>query len=189
MGKCEWCGKNVETLEIYTDAIGEIHNICSKCKEKVDSCLCRKCGVPTDPSMMINGLCMNCVQADIKERSKRKEEARLGVDSQLLESITFTDKDYEQWLTFGKTFSPSDMKSSKELKRIWIMVKFNASGIYDNSVISENLVAIETLLDRNFSKLIGNKCNIIIGNTSEQRKIVRNSEVIDYEDEVYILKA
>jgi hypothetical protein len=81
------------------------------------------------------------------------------------------------------------MKSSKELKRIWIMVKFNASGIYDNSVISENLVAIETLLERNFSKLIGNKCNIIIGNTSEQRKIVRNSEVIDYEDEVYILKA
>ena len=193
MNKCEWCGKVSDSLEIYTDAIGDNHSICSNCKKSVDECECRKCGTITDPNMMIDGLCTNCIQASIKEKSKRKEEVRLGVDRGLLDTITsdltFTDADYEKWLTFGKSFSSDNMKNSKELRRIWIMVKFNAAGIYDNKVISENFSDIEVLLDRNFSKLINNTCKILIGNTGEARRIVRNSEVIDYENEVFILKA
>lgn len=192
MNKCEWCGKVKDTLEMYTDAIGETHSICTECKEKVDSCQCRKCGNPTDPNMMINGLCTTCVQVYLMEKSKKQEEVRMGVDRSMVESITsevvLTDKDYEHWLTMGKTFSPENM-SNKELRRIWIMVKFNAAGVYDGRVISDNLADIETLLDRNFSKLIGNKCRLLIGNDSESRRIVRQSTVIDYENEVYILQA
>lgn len=193
MSKCEWCGKVTDNLESYTDAIGESHSICASCKQSVDNCECRKCGTMSDPNMMIDGLCTNCIQANLKMKSKKKEEVRMGVDRDLLSSITsdmtFTDADYEAWLTMGKTFSPDNMKDSKELRRIWIMVKFNAAGIYDGKIISENFADIETLLDRNFSKLVNNTCRILIGNTGEARKIVRNSTVIDYENEVYILKS
>jgi hypothetical protein len=142
---------------------------------------------------MIDGLCTNCIQVNIREKSKKQEEVRLGVDRQLLDNITsdltFTDADYEKWITLGKSFSSDSMRDSKELRRIWIMVKFNAAGIYDNNVIADNFKDIEALLDRNFSKLINNTCRILIGNTGEARRIVKNSTVIDYENEVYILKS
>ncbi|MBO5388637.1 MAG: hypothetical protein J6A59_10935 [Lachnospiraceae bacterium] len=193
MSKCEWCGKISNDLVIYTDAIGDNKSICAECKKSVDACECRKCGTITDPNMMIDGLCTNCVQVNLQMKSKRKEEVRLGVDRGMLENITsemtFTDEDYERWLTMGKTFSSENMKDSRELRRIWIMVKFNAAGIYDGKVISDNFSDIETLLDRNFSKLINNTCKILIGNTGEARKVVRQSTVIDYENQVYILKA
>jgi hypothetical protein len=48
---------------------------------------------------------------------------------------------------------------------------------------------METLLDRNFSKLVGNRCNIIVAKDSEGRRKVRQSEIIDYEKEVYIVRA
>lgn len=191
--KCEWCGKNESSLEVYTDAIGENHSICDDCMKLVNDCECRKCGAPTDPNMMINGLCTTCVQLYFREKSKKKEEARMGMDMELLnsltEEVTLTDKDYESWLTLDKTFSPDDMRNSKELRRIWIMVKFNAAGIYEGDTISKNLPDIEELLDRNFSKLIGNKCRLLIGDTADARKVIRQSTVIDYENEVYILQA
>lgn len=192
MSTCEWCKKKVENLEMYTDAIGTVHYVCEACKKTVDAYECRKCGTITDPSMMIDGLCTTCIQVNLHEKNKRKEEVRLGVDRDMLGSITseftFTDKDYEQWLTMGKAFSPDNM-NSREMRRLWIMVKLNAAGIYDSKVISKHFKDIETLLDRNFSKLVNNTCRLLVGNTGETRKIVRQSTVIDYENEVYILKA
>lgn len=190
MSKCEWCGRLVDELHIHTDAIGDNHSICNNCLQDVEDCVCRKCGNPVDPSLMINGLCTTCIQADMKIKSKRREEVRMGVDVGMYDCITsdveFTEDEYERWLTMGKTFSPEDM-SIKELRNLWIMVKLNAAGIYDREVVAKNFSNIEALLDRNFSKLIHNKCRIVIGNTADTRRIVRSSRVIDYENEVYIL--
>ena len=190
MARCEWCGKATEEREIYTDAIGENHSICASCKETVDDCTCRKCGSTVDPHLMINGLCTNCIQLELKNKSKKREEVQMGVDSDVISDLTseieFTDEEYEKWLTWGHAFSPENM-NVKELRRMWIMVKLNAAGVYDNSVISKNFPDIELLLDRNFSKLVKQKCRILIGNSGETRRIVRESKVIDYENEVYIL--
>lgn len=193
MGKCEWCGKQVGELLNYTDALGDVHFICKDCMKSVDGCECRKCSATVDTSMMINGLCTNCIQAELMVKSKKREEARIGVDKGFIDTVsselTLTDQDYERWMTLGKSFSPADMKNSRELRRMWVMVKFNAAGIYDGETISKHSPDIEKLLDRNFSKLVGNKCRILIANTAETRKIVRQYEVIDYENEAYILKA
>lgn len=191
MHKCEWCGRTVELVQ-YKDAIGEVHNICKSCKTKVDSCKCRKCGTIVDPNMMIDGLCTNCIQVKMRDKSRKREEAMMGVDSDpFLEAreLQMTNEDYERWLTFDSTYSPKDMKESRELRRLWILVKLNAVGIYDNELISNNFVNIELLLNRNFSKLVNNKCKIVIDNSSEVRKVIRNSDVIDYEYKVYILQA
>lgn len=189
MSKCEWCGKIAE-LEQYKDAIGDVHKVCKSCKTKVDNHKCRKCGTLVDPNMMIDGLCTNCIQVKMRDKSRKREEARLGVDSEPFTSeMRLTDEDYEKWLTFEPSYSPKDMKESKELRRLWILVKLNAAGIYDNQLISKNFTNIEMLLDRNFSKLVNNKCKITIDRNSETRKVIRNSEIIDYEDSVYILKA
>lgn len=192
MAKCEWCHKNVDDLVNYTDAIGDMHMVCPSCYKTVEDCECRKCGSPVDPAMMINGLCNNCVQVELMKKSKRREEARIGMDRATLDAISseikLSDSDYEQWLTLGKTFSSSDM-NIQELRRMWIMVKFNAAGIYDFNTIADNYESIERILDRNFSKLLGNRCRIMIASTAEQRRVVRQQEIIDYDKEVYIFKA
>lgn len=192
MQRCEWCGKQTDDIVDYTDAIGDKHKVCKSCHKTVDDCECRKCGETVDSSMMINGLCMNCIQAEIMLKSKKREEVRMGVDSDILDTmsseISITKTDYEKWLTMGKTFSPNDMQKSKELRRLWIMVKFNAIGIYDPETISKHIGSIEIILDRNLSKLVGNKCRIIIANDAKTRSIVRQQDVLDYEKEVYIIK-
>lgn len=196
MGRCEWCNGEFNSLIEYIDAIGENHSICEKCNhDYVEGCECRKCGDTVDPMIMINGLCSKCVQADIMKRSKKREEAMMsmGIDTltkigRKAAGIEFTNDDYEQWLVFGSTYKEGDIMRSVELKRIWIMVKLNATGVYEPSLIADNYKDIEALLDRNFTKLVGNKCKIILANTPESRKLVREGEVIDYENITYILK-
>jgi hypothetical protein len=192
MGRCDWCNSKVDTLEEYTDAIGSIRYICKACRETVDRCECRKCGATTDPLIMVDGLCTTCIQAKLHESAKKKEEVRLGVDPELtdVESGTeLTEDDFQKWLTLGKAYSPQDMAKSQELKRIWIMVKLGTAGISNADDMSEYIDCMETLLDRNFSKLVGNRCNIIVAKDSEGRRKVRQSEIIDYEKEVYIVRA
>lgn len=195
MAKCEWCGKITDNLNKHKDALDMEHSICDSCLDTVNNCECRKCGATVDPQFMINGLCINCAQVETNLRSKKKEEVRLGVSAEnisaIMSDVQFTDQDYEKWVTLGNTFSPNDL-GIKELRRLWIIVKLNATGIYDNNVISKNFAAIETLLDRNLSKLINNKCKIVIGDTAESRKVVRQLQseydIIDNEDAVYIFK-
>jgi hypothetical protein len=192
MNKCEWCGKTTDSLNSVTDAYGDIYHICNKCNEKNKSHECIKCGSLTEFS--IKGLCTNCYQAVLHKKEVRKEEALSGVgdvdfSNSASSELEFTDADYERWVTMGKAYSPNDIKKSVELRRIWIIVKLNAAGVKDNKVIEDNFANIETLLNRSFSKLINNKCTLIIATTPENKRKIKTGEVIDYEKEVYILKA
>lgn len=199
MGKCDWCGHESDNLIKHMDAIGDAYNICEECNKKVVlGCACRKCGNVGDPSMMVNGLCVSCVQVEMVNKSKKQEDARRGLGLDVIHEIyerqggevELTDEDYEQWMTFRvRPSAPKlDIMKSMELKRLWILIKLNATGVYDTDVIADNFKNIEALLDRNFTKLIGNRCRIIIADTPEMRKVVRESEVIDYNDKVYIIK-
>jgi hypothetical protein len=190
MVKCDWCKKEVEAVEDYTDVIGTIRYICKACRETVDNCECRKCGTLTDPSMMIDGLCTTCVQAQIYEKSKLREEVDYGSQEAIdaTGGKKMTNEDLQIWLTLGNSYSPNDMRSH-EMKRLWIMVKLGTSGITDEKDMPEYIDCMEKMLDRNFTKLIGHRCDVIAAKDSESRKRVRQSKVIDFEKDVYIVEA
>ena len=190
MAKCSWCGKVTAKPQVI-EAMDGSHRVCTSCAEKFNNNQCRKCGTTVSTDLLIQGMCMTCFQLQLNEKAKRQEEIARGVDREALDiiksEVVFTDEDYEQWLTMGKAFSPDDMKNSRELRRLWILVKLNASGVYDGTVISDNVADIETLLDRNLQKLINRRCRIVIANNSKLRREVLQETVIDYEGQVYIL--
>jgi len=194
MIKCEWCGNNVGQAILYSNPFGETKHICKDCNDKVSKSLCRKCGSPTDQSLMMDGLCINCMQIKMREKSRQQEEKMLGVDAasinELTSDVEFNNDGYKHWMTFGQgNFSSSDIKNNKELKRLWIMAKLNATGTYDNKVICKNISKIEKLFDANFDKLINNSCKIVIADDEASKKKVKSSKVIDKIDNVYILEA
>ena len=192
MAKCSWCGKLTKSLNTVEDNFVKAH-LCMDCNSAYNNAVCIKCGRVTDNQtlLQLKGICLSCLQLKLNEKSKKQEEIAMGVDRDALDQIrsevVFTDEDYEQWLTMGKAFSPDDMQNSRELRRLWIIVKLNASGVYDGNVISDNIAAIETLLDRNLQKLINRRCRVVIANTSDLRREVLQETVIDYEEQVYIL--
>ena len=188
--KCDWCKKSSNNLNEHIDSLRNINYICEDCMKKIKEHKCRKCEALTDSMFEIQGLCMNCYQAELYKINKRKEAVRLGVDSEIAQCLTsdleFTDADYEHWVTMGKTYSIDDAKNSVELRRMWILIKLNSTGLYDQDIILKNFKDIEILLDRNLSKLVNKKCKIIIGNSAETRAMIRQSDVLDMENAVVI---
>ena len=191
MAKCSWCGK-VTTQPQMIDGADGSYKVCTACAEKFKNNQCRKCGSVVSADLLIQGMCMTCFQLQLNEKAKRQEEIASGVDRDAIDiiksEVVFTDEDYEQWLTMGRAFSPDDMQNSRELRRLWILVKLNASGVYDGNVISDNIADIETLLDRNLQKLINRKCRIVVASNSKLRREVLQETIIDYEGQVYILE-
>lgn len=185
MNKCEWCGKTAEKLNSITDEYGDIYHICDKCNTANTNHECIKCGSLI--TFGIKGMCTTCYQVKMNSMEKRKEEALSGVVE--TDGLEFTDNEYEQWLTMGRTFTPNDIKKSRELRRIWIIVKLSAAGITDTNLISENFSDIEKVLDRSFSKLINNKCKLLLSTNAESRKAIKKGNIIDNEHLVYILEA
>jgi hypothetical protein len=192
MAKCEWCGRTVKSLNMITDNFTNTTcNICDSCNKSYEEHECIKCGATS--SILIKGMCTNCYQTVMHSKQVRKEEAINGLSPDaarsVMSDVEMTDKDFDDWMTMGKAFSTKDLKESVELRRIWIMVKLMTAGIKDQDVINENVADIETLLDRCFSKIINNKCKLIIAYDKETRSLVKRSEVIDYLNQVYIIKA
>lgn len=191
MAKCEWCNKNVNSLNVITDSFGEVQNVCDSCKESHSANECIVCGSVTD--MILKGRCMNCYQAILHTKAKKKEEALNGVmgtdeySASISSELELTEEDYERWLTMGNTVSPKDIKEDVRLRRMWIIVKLSTAGI-DMDLINEYAPIVEELLETCFSKLIRNKCRIVIANNSETKKLVKSGTIIDYKDDVYILK-
>lgn len=189
MVKCEWCNKRVDKLNNITDSFEmKYYNVCDSCKESVDNSKCIECGEIS--SILIKGRCTRCYQALEYKKQKQSEEAIAGVSDvdNITDNMEFTEDEYERWITQRKTYSPNDIKNSAELKRIWIMVKLMSTGLTDQKVIDNHIDDIETLIDRCFSKLINNKCRLIIANSSEARKLIRSSRVIDHLNDVVIIE-
>ena len=192
MGKCEWCGKEGK-MNTYADAFGDNYEICDECKSTAEKGKCRVCGESVDVSMMIKGLCTNCIQADMYEQGKKFEESRIGVGDEFRgiassAELELTDEEYEQWLLMGNTFSHEEFRDSTLLRKIWIMVKLFESGKITNEILEANMVDIEETLDRSFSKMIGVKCLVMIAETPEDRRVIREHEIIDTQNKVFILK-
>ena len=140
----------------------------------------------------IQGKCETCYQLEMVERQKRQSEVQQGLvdfDDEVNErQVKITESDFQKWLTMSNTFKPSDLARSIELKRLWIFVKLRLAGIYDNDVINENMGDLEILLNRCFSKLVGNKCRLFIVSTSRDMQRIKRDEIIDFEGNSYILK-
>lgn len=204
MAKCEMCGKNVKSLETVTDMMGNINKVCTNCKKSSDAHECIRCGNVSD--MLFKGKCMNCVQVENYKKQIKQNEVALGIssmddfndeikaDSEIVKQsgycaeLDFSDEEYDNWLTMGKTVSPKNIKDDPQLRRIWLIVKLNAAGL-PMSAINDYIEDLEKLLDTCFMKLINRKCRIIIANSSENRKLLKSSEIIDYRNSVFIVKA
>lgn len=187
MSKCKWCGKVEQSLHSVIDAFGNKSDVCSNCFDSFSHNECRRCG--NTSAELIDGLCLNCFQIKLNEKQKRREEVISGVDevSYGESDLEFTDEDYDAWMTMGKTFSPNDMKNSTLLRRLWIMVKLSATGIEDPEIINSHMDDIEKLIDRAFSRLINNKCKLIIARDRESRRLAQQ-KLIDYENDVFIIQ-
>lgn len=204
MAKCDWCNKNVKTLETITDSMGEVSNVCTSCKKSNESNECIRCGNVSD--LLFKGKCMSCVQVDNYKRQVKQNEVALGISSMddfndsakadvemakqsgYCAEFDFSTEEYDNWVTMGKTVSPKDIKGDPQLRRIWLIVKLNAAGL-PLSAINDYIEDLEKLLDACFMKLINQKCKIIIANSSENRKLIKSSVVIDYRNEVFIVEA
>ena len=194
MAKCNWCGRNVKALDVVTDSLGEVSNICPSCKKSHDAHECIRCGNVSD--LLFKGKCMNCVQVDNYKKQVRQDEVALGISSMedfeeestkiddkmaqrsnYCAEFDFSDEEYDDWMTMGKAVSPKDIKG-----------KLNAAGL-PLSAINNYIDDLEKLLDTCFMKLINRKCRIIIANSSENRKLIKSSKVIDYKNDVFIVEA
>lgn len=204
MFKCEWCGRNVKPLETIRDMLGETSNICLNCKRSNDAHECIRCGNVSD--MLFKGKCMSCVQVENYKKQMRQNEVALGIssmedfsDTSRIESemahksgycaeLDISDEEYDNWLTMGKTVSPKDIKGDPQLRRIWLIVKLNAAGL-PLSAINNYIEDLENLLEVCFMKLINHKCKVVIANSTENKKIIKSSNIIDYKNDVYIVSA
>lgn len=148
---------------------------------------CTRCKKQVEPLLMTNGVCLDCMQLLMKEKSKIQEELKTGVDSSLINELTsdveFDDNAFNHWLTFGQgNYSSPELNNNKELKRIWVMVKLNAAGITEQKYIRK----LEKLFDKNFEMLKNVPCRIIVANNESE---VDLSKVIDRDENLYIVRA
>lgn len=207
MKRCAWCRKKVANLFDYENLIyGDISAVCKECYDSATANKCRRCNGDIDFAISLDGLCNNCMQVIANEKQKRKEEVFNGVTKKNIDEIipdtAIEDKDYEMWMTLSNAFTCKDFEAcmdmdnlktekavinARALRKIWINVKFNASGIYDDDVISKNYDDIDEVLTRSFTKLVGNKCKLIISTLPGSTEILRNSKIIDYKGNVYII--
>ena len=189
MGKCDWCGAEGE-VRSYEDAFGDTYYVCKDCFEQASKHICRKC--KTESDILIKGYCESCIQGINFEQDKADEEERMGVGSDSIEcakgGVEMTDEMFESWLMLSKSYSPEDFARDRQLRFLWVMVKLRAVGIKDNKLIADKFGAIEKMLDRSFEKLKGTKCTLIIACTDEIKNWAESNEVIDKEEDVYILK-
>lgn len=178
MSLCEYCGKGEGTIQHGTS------KICKKCNDRISEGRCIRCGKILGVDVGYNGMCSNCTQLYIAEKSKEEFYAEAQAEADRVNElrpkdengdpiITFTTQDYEKWLTWDpdhKGFNVKDFEENTVLRRIWIIVKFYAAGYFDTETINENMEDVEKLINKHIKDLIGHKCGIkIISKVSETR--------------------
>lgn len=193
MYNCQFCNAEVDGEKYeYHDSFGNTYQLCEKCHNQVVADhKCRRCG--KESSILIEGYCESCIQAVRFETEKAEEEERMGVSDDSIEygkgGVEITDEIFENWvLMSNKSLSPEDFAKNRHLRFLWVMVKLRAIGITDNKLISKKFDTIEKILNRSFEKLKGTKCTLVIAYNDEMRQWAESSDIIDHEDDVYILR-
>lgn len=188
MKACNWCG-SVGNLTMYKGV-----EICDKCRQSAETSTCRRCGSLYPEEMMLKGLCLNCLQLEETKKQKQREEAKIDIsdNSLYISSPLKIDEEYfEQLLTHrvcNESLSPRDFKKSPMYRRLWLMVKLNANGIMDETIINDNIEDLESLIEEHMSDLIGNKCRIFIIYNMADRKKLDGKECIAHKGRVYIVR-
>lgn len=194
MAKCEFCGKRVASLEMYTDEFGDTFNICEDCKKNAIEGKCRKCGRDLGQAA-IKGLCLDCGQAEKHAEERKKEEVLAGLNLEDTDTgeycgsdVVLTDDDLEHYQMINRQFGPSDIQKSRVLKYIWIKTKLNAAGIFDNDRIMEYSPCVDTILGRSMSRLIDHRCRLVFFTSAQKLSEIADDEVIiDTENNVAIV--
>lgn len=182
MFKCSWCNKKSEKENRYLDPTGRTYIICDECYDKVvNKSICRKCGKPS--AQLLMGMCITCAQTQAYMKSKKREEARLGVGEDNYDKVApdsiLTDAEYESWLQYTQTYNYEMFKSDSQLRRLWIVVKLKSIHINPDNVTPEQYEDIEKLLAANADSIKGKKCILyVMTNPKKRDEVTTKWEVI-----------
>lgn len=184
--KCDWCEETSDTIVEY-EYFGNVHNICNKCKGFIESDICRTCKESLYGGMAIKGECDNCQQIrEVKEEKRRTEVLNgLGVDmfSELNSCVTFTEEDYEKWVTFGQGNFTVEYKN--RCRREWIKHKLLEENGWDEKTFNENIDDMMYLMEHNVRKMFNRNCTFAI--KSVDSKKLRGVNIVDMRNNVVII--
>lgn len=184
MGRCDWCGTE-EQLIPHEDFTGT-YNLCENCIKHAENDTCITCGQPLYGEMTIKGECSICQQSRATKEEKRRSEIMngLGVISELTHSVSFTEQDYEEWVTFSQdTFTPEARQTAR---RRWIYQKLvNVAGWSKDDIVS-NYSSIEYLMKNFAHKVFNSKYSFILNNGNS--KGLRGLNIIESHGNVMVVE-
>lgn len=188
MGKrsCDWCKINADTI-VDRDYNGTLVHICTRCDTAYSNDICIKCGEISDP--LINGKCIGCTSIDAAKIEKKKQEAinGLGVDvlSELTESVTFTEDDYEKWLTFGK--EKYSIAYRQRRRRAWIKSKIVSQSHWTEEQFDDSLNDIEAILE-NYPYVFTRDCKFVLWDPDSTDQFI-SGNILAFSNQVYLIEA
>lgn len=182
MGKCQWCSKDTEATAIVQDSYGNKYKVCKSCFKHSKEHKCIKCNKSS--KIIVRGLCSNCYQL-VAMKMQRDLDGNTIDEGFNIESMN--PEEYERWMTMGKSMSPDEIRSNKELQKMWTMLKFKLAGITDATVIQDNFENVLKIIDRSAEKLIGNKCKLAVADSKDKLNKEEQQKIIDSEGKVYII--
>lgn len=159
---CEWCKQEVNRT-LLIDNLGNRYTVCLKCFNTYKSKICRKCGGPLGRHS-IKGICLGCKQLNEADETKQRDEIQSGVELKQLQRLTngtttFTEDDYNNWVTMGQGNFKKIDKYSKDKQ--FIINRFKADKIWNKENINDYIEDIISLLDRHTDKLTKSNLHII----------------------------
>lgn len=187
MANCEWCGREVSKPHIVM-TLGNKYKVCDICNEAHEDETCIKCNGPIIGQGSLMGLCHSCAQEIYHEQQLKKEEEANGVALDLLEAfdngVEFTEKDYEEWVTFGQgDITPAYVKRCRQN---WLRIKLVAQHGWSADLVEEHLECLEFLMDKYISKIIDNKYILVYYDGTNRKQKIR--EFIDKIGNIYLVE-
>lgn len=185
-GRCDWCNKE-EHLESHEDFTGT-YNLCTSCKESANNDECVTCKQPLYGELAIKGECSTCQQVRSAKEEKRRSEIMNGlgqdVISELTHSVTFTEEDYDNWVTFGQgNFTP---QARKLARRNWMYNRLVNIAGWSEDDFDRNFEDIEYLMD-NFSHKIFNSRYVFVLNNGNTKGL-RGLNIIESRGNVMVVE-
>lgn len=170
MKMCEWCGLELDNVNTY-EVLGTKYTICDKCVQASDNDVCITCGEPLYGQMAIKGECCGCQQIRAAKAEKKRSEIMNGLDidalSELTSSVTFTEEDYDKWVTFGQgNFTP---ELRRKHRKDWIKNKLMTESNWSEELFNNNEEDLDFLIDNYSNKMFNKSYSFAIKGTKIAR--------------------